>query len=196
MCLEIDKIFRKNIVKYRYSITYKYQILLLASEKITGRVVPDINSKRIDEYCKKLLEVVMNIKSFKNIIDTCIENFNTIREEWVSIKGERYRNAIKDNQEFTKFMIAVSRGGKPENNINLHNTQENLRGKVTTVKKDRNDFNYGFINKHPDDVFFHEDDNPKIRFNDLVGKDVVYKLIENSKFGTPRGKIIYVISND
>lgn len=196
MCLEIDKIFRQNMAKYRYSITYKYQILLLASEKITGKVVPDINGKSIDEFCNKLLEVVLNIGRFTKIIDECILDFETICKKWISIKGERYRSAIKDNQEFTKFMTAVSRGGKPENNIELHNTQENLRGKVTTVKKDRNNFNYGFISRHPEDVFFHEDDNPKIRFNDLDGKDVVYKLMENSKFGTPRAKIIYVVAND
>ncbi len=196
MCLEIDKIFRQNIEKYRYSITYKYQILLLASEKITGRVVPDINSKGIDDYCKLLLAVATKIEDFRNVVDDCISDFNAICNEWISIKGERYRSAIKDNQEFTKFMMGVSRGGKPENNINLNNTQENLRGKVITVKKDRNDFNYGFISKHPDDVFFHEDDNPKIRFNDLVGKDVVYKLIDSSKFGTSRGKVLYVVSND
>ena len=61
------------------------------------------------------------------------------------------------------------------------------------VKKDRNGLFYGYIKHSPADVFIHEDDNPSVRFYDLMGKDVVYTTIESSKYNTYRGKIKYVV---
>ena len=64
------------------------------------------------------------------------------------------------------------------------------------MKKDRNGLFYGYIKHSPSDVFIHQDDNPHIRFYDLVDKDVVYTLTESNKFGTFRGKIKYVVQDN
>ena len=45
-------------------------------------------------------------------------------------------------------------------------------------------------------MFIHEDDNPSIRFYDLLGKDVVYTITESSKYNASRGKIKYVVKEN
>ena len=107
----------------------------------------------------------------------------------------KYKYAVKDNALFTQYMLTYLRGGSVSKLLDQEKEEESFRGTVTTVKKDRNDLFYGFIKKSPTDVFIHEDDNPKIRFNDLRGKDVVYRIIASSKYNTPRGQINYVIND-
>jgi hypothetical protein len=192
MFLRADRLFRNNREKYKNIITYKFQLLCLAAE-ISAGIVPDINnSKDIDRYCEKLFAIINDEKKYTEAIDQSIEKFISIKDNWIKIKGNQYRSAIKDNQEFTKFMLITLRGGDP--NKIKDESSESFRGTVVTVKKDRNDFYYGYIKKYPNDVFIHEDSNPKIHFENLVGKDVVYKLTASSLYNTPRGKISYIVS--
>ena len=195
MFLSAEKLFRHNREKYKNVITYKFQLLCIAAE-ISAGIVPDINNtKEIDRYCGKLLEVIKDEKKFAHTLDESIGKFMLIKEKWIKNKGRQYKFAIKDNQEFTKFMLISLRGGDPNKIIEENN--ESFRGTVVTVKRDRNDFYYGYIKKYPNDVFIHEDNNPKIYFENLAGKDVVYTLIASSSlYNTPRGKISYVVSHD
>lgn len=192
MCLRIDKAFRENLFDKRY-ITFKHQLLKLIAETVAG-VTPDINhNKRIDEYCNKLTTVIYDNTAFNDSIKKAIEDFDMIRNKWIEFKGTKYRSAIKDNQEFTKFMLVTLRGGTPSSDETGSEGQQNLRGKVVAVKKDRRGFFYGFISRLPEDIFFHQENNPNLDYSSLYGKDVVYKTIANSKFGIEKAKIIYTV---
>ena len=196
--LKADRLFRSDYNNYKQILTYRNQILCLYVE-LQLKNVPNINSRRIEEYCKLLIEKINNKEQFEKQINNVIARFNSIKTDWISEKGKRYKYAIKDNPVFTKYMLAKIRGGNTEGIINDDNGMEKYRGKVVTIKKDRNDLFYGFIKKYPKDVFIHEDDNPRIRFYDLLNKDVVYTITEGdkfSKYNTVRGIIEYVVSSD
>jgi hypothetical protein len=194
MFLKADELFRNNRELYKDIITYKFQLLCLTAEMSAG-IVPDINnSKEIDKYCERLLTIVRDKVKYTEAISISITEFLFIKDKWIKAKGIQYKYSIKDNQEFTTFMLITLRGGDP--NKIIEENSESFRGTVATVKKDRNNFYYGFIKKYPCDVFIHEDDNPKIHFDDLAGKDVVYTLTGSSQYNTPRGKIKYVITHD
>lgn len=193
--LKSDQLFKKEYDTYKTIITYKHQILCLIVENIAG-VVPDINNaKKIDEYCEKVYNVIKNEDELRKHINESILLFHSIKDDWIEKRGNKYRNAIKDNPDFTKFMLTYVRGGNTTKVIS-DISDKSLRGTVSTVKKDRNGLYYGYIKHSPTDVFIHEDDNPHIRFYDLVGKDVVYTTTESSKFNTYRGKIKYVVQDN
>ena len=48
------------------------------------------------------------------------------------------------------------------------------RGTIIKISLDRHGKYYGFISKLPNDIFFHERDNPGLRFSTLYAHDVLY----------------------
>jgi len=193
--IKTDHIFKKNYEKYRFVTTYKHQILCLLVESVGG-VVPDINnSKKIDEFSQKVYAAICEDAALEQHLNSAIELFDKIKENWIKEKGVKYKYSIKDNSDFTKYMLTYVRGGNTDK-ILQEIVENDLRGTVVTVKKDRNGLSYGYIKHSPTDVFIHEDDNPKIRFYDLKGKDVVYTISSPTKYNTSRGKIKYVVKQD
>ena len=190
-----DTIFKGNYQKFKKYTTYKHQILCLLVEMAAGRV-PDINNnKKIDDYCDQIIAKIQNKETFLELIENAIQKFDEIYKKWIQDRGSKFRYAIKDNADFTQYMLTYIRGGNTDRLIS-ESPNISLRGMVVAVKKDRHNLNYGYIKHSPQDVFIHEDDHPHIRFYDLVGKDVVYTIIPNtSSYGTPRGKISYVIGS-
>ena len=195
LSLKTDQIFKKNYDKFKEITTYKHQILCLMVESIGG-VVPDINnSKRIDEYCQKVYKNINTNDELEKHLDSAISVFKRIKDNWIKEKGIKFKYAIKDNVDFTKYMLTYIRGGNTDK-ILQEIVDNDLRGTVVTIKKDRNGLYYGYIKHYPTDVFIHEDDNPKIRFYDLMGKDVVYTITSPIKYNTSRGKIKYVVKQE
>lgn len=161
-------------------------------ESIAG-VVPDINNvKRIDDFCKKVYLTIKDNQNLEKYLKDSIDLFDRIKENWIKDKGSKFKYSIKDHPDFTKYMLTYIRGGNTDKIVS-NTSDTSLRGRVVTVKNDRNGLSYGYIKHSPADVFIHEDDNPHIRFYDLKGKDVVYTIIASTKYNTERGKIKYVI---
>lgn len=193
--LKTDAIFKTDYQRYKQFTTYKYQIMCLLVESVAG-IVPDINNvKRIDAFCEKLFREVGDFSRLKKALDDAIVLFTRIKNDWIRDKGQQFRYAIKDNPDFTKYMLTCMRGGNTEKVLSSI-SDTGLRGTVSVIKKDRNGLFYGYIKHSPADVFIHEDDNPSVRFYDLKGKDVVYTITESSKYNTYRGKIKYVIKEN
>ena len=194
--LKMDKLFKSDYEKYKSFSTYRNQIMCIFAELNFG-VVPDVNNtSKIEKYCEQLLKIIQDDKMFNEYIEASINKFIEIENKWVEFNGDRYRSAIKDNPYFSNFMLTLLRGGIPKEG-DTSNQESVYRGTVVTIKKDRNNLFYGYIKKYPTDVFIHEDDNPKIKFNTLVGKDVVYYIDDTpSKYNTHRGKIKYVVTNN
>ena len=190
--LNTDSIFKSDYEKYKEYTTYKYQIMCLLVESVAG-IVPDINNvKRIDVFCEKAYQEIRDPLQLERRLNEAIGQFAEIKNAWIRDKGTKFRYAIKDNPDFTKYMLTYIRGGNTEKVLNAM-SETGLRGTVVVVKKDRNGLFYGYIKHSPADVFIHEDDNPSVRFYDLMGKDVVYTITESSKYNTYRGKIKYVV---
>lgn len=192
MRLNFERLMREQKIERKY-MTFENHILLIVSEQIAG-VAPDINhTKRIDEYCLKLLDTVQNINEFEVVVNNSIVVFNKVRKQWIDVKGRQYRHGMKDNAQFSKFMVISIRGGDPLKKDLEPEPQQNYRGRVVKVKRDRNGMYYGYISKAGGDIFVHESDNHGINFEYLYGKDVTYHIFQHARSGVERAKIIAVL---
>lgn len=192
MCLAFEELRRSGMIN-RDTENYKHHIMFIVCESIAG-ICPDINNtQRIDEYCNKLLPVINNVEDYTKKIANAQETLQMAINKWIKTFGSKYRYGIKDNPNFTKFLITLIRGGNTDKIE--YNTKQALvlRGRVIKCRRDRNGFNYGFIQRMPSDVFFHERDNENLDFNEIYGKSVLYHLFPDSFNGEDRAEIIEVL---
>ena len=193
MCLNFEELRRNGMIE-RDTENFKHHIMLIACESIAG-VCPSINNaQRIDEYCRKLLPIIKNPDLYKKEIEKAYDTLQNTIKKWIRTHGTKYRHGIKDNSNFTKFLVAFIRGGNTDNVE--YDTEQTLvlRGRVIKCRRDRNGFNYGFIHRQPNDVFFHERDNEELDFNEIYGKTVLYRIFPDSINGEDRAEIIEVLS--
>lgn len=166
---QFDNLFRVNELP-RELRTFIFQITYIMKESLMGSS-PSLNgsTNAIEKYCRDLLDKVKEPEKFKNYALQACETFKTIRNEWIKEKGYAFQYGIKDNEAFTKYI-----------NKYLHTSiaKTEAMGIVLSVKLDRNGKFYGFIRRAPDNIFFHEDDNPGIGYN-LVNKYVTYDVVNN-----------------
>lgn len=163
----IDNYFRRHNNECKYFLKYKAQIAFLFKQLFFGDS-PNINSeKEIDLYCKTIMEVLQSNEQFEKNICECFERFQQIKDSWIKLKGEQYKDSIKDNSEFTKFMLNELKTNIP--------VIEN-RGAVIYIGTDKNNMKYGFISKEPYDIFFHVNKNKNLDFDNLLWKDVLYDI--------------------
>lgn len=195
MCLNFEELRRNGLIE-RDVENYKHHIMFIACESIAG-ICPSINNMhRIDEYCNKLLPAITNSTRYAKEIESAKETLQKAIKKWIKTHGQKYRHGIKDNSNFTKFLITFIRGGNIDN-IEYDTEQALvLRGRVIKCRRDRNGFNYGFIQRVPNDVFFHERDNEKLDFNEIYGKTVLYHLFTDSINGEDRAEIIEVLQEE
>ncbi len=166
----VERLFRNGKLD-RILYTYKYHIMLLIKELQMGRS-PSINSKKeIEKYCKDLLKKLDTTEKLVKYAQEACEKFNSIKEKWVSCKGESYRYAIKDKPEFTEFLLAELEENK---NTGIGDSKT-LRGKVLNISTDRHGKYFGFIKKEPSNIFFHENKNPNVSL-EYENKDVMYEV--------------------
>ena len=105
---------------------------------------------------------------------------------WIQEKGIQFRDGRKDSAEFTQYLLQTIKDG--DENVDIINV-----GKVLLIRLNSNDKYYGFIQCLPDDIYFNEDDNPKIT-KSYEGKIVKYKIIQRS--GKNRAIDVTLIDND
>lgn len=179
LCLNFERAVLEKQIDPFYD-SFKYFIISIFAEK-TSAVVLDINHFNIDKSCEKILKVINNKELFVEEIKKSILLFDEARKLWVTKRGLNYAHAIKDNPDFTNFLFTYIRGGDVDK-LNYSALDVPLKiGKVLHVKQDRHGSYYGFISAEPDNVFFHSEDNRSIDFTRIVGKTVLYKVINSPK---------------
>lgn len=173
--LHVERLFKKKIVPKKYS-TYKWQIMLLIKEMLGGPS-GDINQKKeIEKYCIRLKEVIEKKDSLEDDLILACKKFDVISAKWIDIKGESYKFHIKDNSEFTKFMISTL----GDNNMRLEEVALPInKGRVINVQTDRHGDFFGFISHIPENIFFHESKNPKMDMS-YIGKEVLFDIDEEN----------------
>ena len=193
MCLNYERVRHEGRLT-RDMEGYKHHTLLIASEYIAG-ICPAINnSQKIDSYCQKLIETVSNIVVYEAAIKKSEKILQEAINQWIKRRGSKFRHGIKDNAGFTNFMLTMIRGGNLDK-VDIEKTETIIyRGLVVKAKRDRNGFFYGFIQKSPDDVFFHERDNSSLDFDEIYGKTVLYRIFSDTFNGEDRAEIIEVLS--
>ena len=148
---------------------YKKHILFVLQELNMGPA-PDINDKEeIEEYCKRFLKLLEN-NNFENLVAVAADRFRILMKKWIKMKGNNYRFAIKDNSEFTEFMLEELRG-----NVKRNSTDSIYHGTVLNINKDKGGSLYGFISRKPNNIYFNELDNPSMNIS-YRGREVSYKV--------------------
>lgn len=168
--LNVDILFREKKLPKELG-NYKMHIILLMKE-MEGGNSPDLSSKEIDNYCSHLLKSLENGRLEKCALNAC-EKFNDIRTKWVNLKGEQYKYGIKDSAEFRSFLMKEIHGAEYEKNVDKIYT-----GCVINVELDKHNTLYGFIERMPNNIFFHEFDNPDMD-RSYIGKTVSYRIARN-----------------
>ncbi|MCM1181993.1 MAG: AIPR family protein [Roseburia sp.] len=169
--LNVDALFREKKLPKELS-GYKMHIMLLIKE-MKGGFSPDLASADIDQYCERLLAILEDGKLKQCALEAC-NKFEDIRKKWVGLKGEQYKYGIKDSAEFRSFLIKEIYGASKE-----HDAEKLYMGYVMNVDLDKHNTLFGFIQHMPDNVFFHEFDNPNMD-RTYIGKKVSYKIVRNN----------------
>ncbi len=165
--LNLAALFRENKLP-RELRNYKMHIMLLIKE-MKGGSSPDLSSDDIDQYCESLLSILEkgNLREYAR--EAC-GKFEDIRVKWITLKGEQYRYGIKDSAEFRSFLMKEIYG-----TAEVRDAEKLYTGYIINIGLDRHNTLFGFIEHTPNNVFFHEFDNPDIG-RSYVGKKVSYKI--------------------
>lgn len=169
--LNVDVFFRSGVLPKRLS-NYKMHIMLLIKE-MAGGSSPDLTSGEIDQYCEKLFAAFENGKLRQYALEAC-EKFEDIRLKWIKMKGDQYKYGIKDSAEFRNFLMKEIYGVLDE-----RDAEKLYTGYVMKIGLDRKGTLFGFIERSPRNIYFHEFDNPDID-RSYVGKKVSYKIAYNN----------------
>lgn len=146
--------------------------IILLIKEMEGGISPDLSSKEIDGYCERLLKTIENGKLRECALNAC-EKFEYIRKKWISVKGKQYQYGIKDSAEFKNFLIREIHGTD-----RIEYADKVYTGYVMNVELDKHNTLFGFIEHVPNNVFFHEFDNPDMD-RSYVGKKVSFKIVGN-----------------
>lgn len=168
--LNVDSLFREKKLPKELS-SYKMHIMLIIKE-MKGGSSPDLSSDDIDRYCERLLTVLENGRISQCALEAC-EKFEDIRVKWVGLKGEQYKFGIKDSADFRNFLIKEIHGVPDE-----RDAEKLYTGYVMNVNLDKHNNFFGFIERVPNNIFFHEFDNPDMDWS-YIGKEVSYKIARN-----------------
>lgn len=173
---------------------YKSFILTIMVEQIVGRPV-SLDSNKIDDTCKVIYDQLGDDEKLVGFVTKAIETFNKARSKWIEKMGKTHEHGIKDNSEFTVFLLTFLRGGDIDK-LDLKEINHPIRyGKVLMTKKDRTNQYFGFIEAEPDNVFFHSEDNPQIACSSIVGKTVSYIEIQSPHNGKTKAIKLKVFNN-
>lgn len=164
----LDYIMKKNR-SLKDLKNYKMHILFMIQELNMGESPSISDNKSIDEYCKKFLNILEKT-NFEKIVMTAADKFRYYMNKWIEKKGSKYRFSIKDNPEFTEFLLNELRGSKSVKMVN-----KVYKGVVMNVSTDKYGNLFGFITHKPENMYFNELDNPDLNIS-YEGKPVTYRV--------------------
>lgn len=158
---------------------YKMHLCWLVKELCVPNAPTINNEKEIDRYCEQLMAKLLDDGEWKKTLAKACKVFADKQRAWISEKGNSFKYGIKESTDFFVYLkssLYMQTIVESKENVNDTDTLR-FRGTVIKIRVDRNGFYYGFITRLPQDVFFHEKDNPDLSFDDLVDKEVLYSIV-------------------
>lgn len=187
--IKFEKYLRDNPVE-KLVRTFKPHILMMFRQSIAGYVPSFTKENQIDEHSEKIMIILRDDNESKIRFDSMIQLFMLSINKWETELGKSKRGT-KDVESFTKHLL-------DEVNIKYHNKSKKVEnildkepmylGEIVSVIKDKYGKYYGFIQKSPDEIFFHSNDNIEVNFSNLKGKKVLYEIIDDIKSKTKINK--------
>lgn len=178
---KLEKLFRKQKLDKGF-YTFKYHLMMIFRELIAGKN-PNVNNERtIDEHSQLVLSVlkdeIKTIEYFKNTIQI----FENRRNYWTKNLQKSF-HGIKDNKDFTTLLIKELRKGKEITTDIVEDDNYVYKGKIVKIIKDRYGKYCGFIERKPNNIFFHSSSSKGMNLFGSENKLVSYKVSTNPKSG-------------
>ena len=173
---KIDHEYRAGIIP-KELVPYKMHLCWMIKESLEPNSPMINDEKEIDRYCEQIKGKILNSEIWLANVQRVYQKFLEIQALWISEKGHSYKYGIKDSVDFFTFLQEQIR-----TSINKPITNDKplqYRGTIIKISLDRHGKYYGFISKLPNDIFFHERDNPGLRFSTLYAHDVLYYTKED-----------------
>lgn len=179
---KLEKLFRNGTLDKRSYYAFRTHILMIFRELIAG-AFPNMNSeKMVDEHCLLVLKVLKDNKATVDKFVQAAKIFEEAREHWVNkLKRDRFR--IKDVKEFTDLLLTNIRKVKTVTTDLVEDASFRYKGKIVKIFKDRFGSYCGFIERNPENIFFHSSAAKGINLFDKEGKFATYKVSTNPKSG-------------
>lgn len=178
---KIEKLFRKQKLTKEY-YTFKYHLLMIFRELIAG-ASPSLNNEQIaDEHSSLVLRVLKDDNRTFEYFNESIGVFEKARELWAK-DLKRNIHGIKDNKEFTDLLIKILRDTNTVSTDLVDDPDYIYRGRIVKIIKDRFGKYCGFIERRPDNIFFHSSSAKGLDLFNAEGKVVSYKVSTNPKSG-------------
>ena len=179
---KIDHEYRTNALPKELA-PYRMHLCWLVKELLLPNTPTINNEKEIDRYCEQLKKNLLDEKKWNETLKNTCQLFTNVQQEWIEEKGHSYKYGIKDSAEFFNYLREYVHTRQQVNIIEDKPLQ--YRGTVIKTRIDRNGRNYGFISRLPDNIFFHEQDNPELNFSNLYAHEVLYNITQD-KFGNDK----------
>ena len=179
--LKVEKLFRKRKLSKQF-YTFKYHLLMTFREMIAGASPSVNNEKIIDEHSNLVLKILKDENKTLKHFKESIKYFDKTREVWGN-ELKRSIHGIKDNKEFTKLLIKNLRNKKSVTTDLIEDPNYIYKGRIVKIIKDRYGKHCGFIERKPENIFFHSSSAKGINLYNAEGKLVSYKVSTNPKTG-------------
>lgn len=178
----LEKAFRKELLP-RTAVAFKAHILMMFRESVSGSRPNLAAEKQSDDHSQRILDFFKDRKALQERFLRLVEVFEECRKIWsVEMGRDKYR--MKDVSDFTRLLLDQTRKRFPVHAVKVVETAEQrFTGKVVYSATDRNGLLYGFIFRHPENIFFHSSQNKQLNFVGLSGRIVSYSVEKNTKDG-------------
>ena len=179
---KLEKLFRTDVIDKKLYYAFRTQILMIFRELIAG-TKPNINNEMIvDEHCQLILKVLKEDSQTKNKFIDSVKLFEETRKHWIT-DLKRDKNGIKDNKDFTDLLISKIRKVTTVSTDLVEDANFRYKGKIVKIIKDKFGSHCGFIERNPNNIFFHSNSTKGLNLFDKEGTLVTYKVSTNPKTG-------------
>ena len=157
--------------------------LLMIFRELTAGPRPNINNLTIaNEHSQLVLAVLKDDTKTKNKFMEAASVFNEARKYWIEVmKRDQFR--IKDNKDFTDLVLTRIRKVNTVTTDLVEDENYRYSGNIVKIIKDRFGSFAGFIERRPNNIFFHSSSAKGINLFGREGSLVSYKVTTNPKNG-------------
>lgn len=179
---KLEKLFRDGSLDKKLYYPYRTQILMIFREIIAGNK-PNINNEMIvDEHCHLILKVLKSDIETKKKFKDSSELFEETRKHWINdLKKNQF--SIKDNKDFTDLLLTRIRKVETITTDLVEDLNFRYTGKIVKIIRDKFGSHCGFIERNPNNIFFHSNSAKGLNLFDKEGALVSYKVSTNPKSG-------------
>jgi len=179
---KIEKLFRTGQLDKKSFYAFRAQILMAFREINAGNKANIDNELVIDEHCQLLLKILKSDIATKAKFNEAAQFFDETRKNWTDVlKKDPYR--IKDNKEFTDLLLSRIRKNNTVTTDLVEDKDFRYTGRIVKIIKDKFGSACGFIERNPNNIFFHSSSAKGMNLMGKEGALVSYKVSTNPKTG-------------